>query len=396
LYDRRLAANGYSVSLLPILNIVLLSHFVFTAALIAYCVILRPARGNEGRLGLAGSSKVARISQIFLLAGWIGRLADLGGAPALATALSPFAAVGACVLILMYRGENARNVFIIVIASELLWTYLDATKTPLLAILTAYLIRIAYIHSTRAQAKRIPMLAGVVVVIFLIVQPLKGISTFQDITGESQGAPSSALNGITASVLERTDLISAVEDGYAYPNNAWMTDREFAQSLALASIPKGSLFPYENQGLRWTREVRSFSVENQYQDVSLASGPVAEGLAMGGPPRAVTGLLVLLGLTLLVGRSLRSRSIPVVFAGATFAFDSSLYESGIIGNAESLAKAIQIAIVAYVLTLVIRDGSVEVETKRVAVRGETVADPGGARSTAFKDPKNEARGASWS
>ena len=86
----------------------------------------------------------------------------------------------------------------------------------------------------------------------------------------------------------------------------------------------------------------------------------------------------------------------MVFAGATFAFDSSLYESGIIGNAESLAKAVQIAIVAYVLTRVLRNGPDEVEVKRVGEPGEGIADPYSKVPTASAETTNEARRAPWS
>lgn len=358
LFDYRLATNGYEFSLVPILNAVLLAQAAFVLLLAMRCVVLPRAKPEP--LVLQGSYKLHKIGIIFLVIGWVGRAANLLSITSIASALLPLASVGACSLVVFTKSSKFALVASVVVISEASWAIAGATKTPLLAILTAYLIRSAYSHSARTQLKRLPVIAGLIVAVFLVIQPLKGINTYNDVESTSSANP---VEAVTISVLQRTDLISAVTDGQLYEPKPWMSGSEFLKDVGMASIPKGPLFKYENQGLRWTREVRSESFRYQYQDVSLASGPIAEGLAMGGVERAALGMAILLLLTLGTGRLLLSRSIPIMLSAATFVFDSSLYESGIIGNAESVAKALQIAAVAYVLTIFISDRPASVLAK---------------------------------
>jgi hypothetical protein len=121
---------------------------------------------------------------------------------------------------------------------------------------------------------------------------------------------------------------------------------DYAESLATGAFPTGI---HEAVGVRWTREVKSASYSQQYQDVFIAPGVTAEGLAQGGYLGVALSNVALVFILLLTCRALVSRRWPLVMAGCVFAFDSALYEGGILWILEGGAGALQVAFLTWLV-----------------------------------------------
>jgi hypothetical protein len=184
---------------------------------------------------------------------------------------------------------------------------------------------------------------------FLAIQPLKGIETAATQAARADSTLELADAQLVA-ILERFDGLVAVVDAVAFPYERWMSDAEYAERALIGALPKGPLLELESTlGQQWAREVKSASFENQFQDVSLAAGPTAEGFVNWGVPGAVILNICLAGAAALCAAFLRYRySVRAVFA-SFFIFSTVLFEQGLLGLADACAKSIQLALVAAVV-----------------------------------------------
>lgn len=359
LADRRLAWFGYHDGLAPVLGVVLGGQLTFVGTLIIVGVWVNRSVHTQSNLAQLkfSSSRPGLILAITFTVGWIGRILFVVGS-GFASVLSFFATVSVCVAVVAIGSQTRRSRLLLLAAvlSEGLWAVAYASKTPIVALLLAFTISATRDLSREQLRRRVPLIAVVAVASFLAIQPIKGIDTAARVdTYSDADAPS--VVGQVVSVLQRFDLISAVTDAYYYPAKPWMTATDLATTLSLAAIPKIQVLDYDNVGLRWTEEVRARTIPNQFLGVSLATGPVAEGEALGGIFGVFIESIILALVTIGASTALFSGKISIASASAFFIFDTYLFERGAIGLAEGLSKSLQIFVVVGLLQILFKERS---------------------------------------
>lgn len=384
LYDSRLAAIGYEDGLVPILQLVLLGHLaLFVAYFFTAARLEERRRRASARFGTSGAgndeagrhpsdpSPMAKHAvSILYAAGWAGRALSLGGAGAVSGLLAPVGSVGAALLILNARGARAPRTILLILAAEASWSVLASSKTPINAALVAVVLRLAVVYAKQPGARwRLPIAAAGVlmtaVVAFLAIQPLKGIDTSASVASYSNSR--GPLIGPMYALLQRADGVNTVQDAVAFPQPPWMSATEYVGHVAINAAPVGPLIDKGvGNGLLWTREVRTYSNLTQYQDVSVAFGPVAEGFVQAGVLGVVFFSAALGALYAMMASLLTSRSLPWQVYAATYIFGNGFLERGLLSALDNTAKALQAAAFALAILALVR-----------TVRGSRVVRPFG-------------------
>ncbi|WP_229995705.1 hypothetical protein [Arthrobacter sp. Bi26] len=234
------------------------------------------------------------------------------------------------------------------------WAFYYGSKAAMVIPLLALCLRWLLADKPGAFGRRAVALGLLAIVGFLVIQPMRGISTAERVASASDGEHPE-IKGAAVSVLERFDGLSAVTDAAFLGPAIWMSGGEFVTRIILNMTPTGPIAAKSlSIGQQWTQEVRAESNANQVMDVPLAAGPTAEGFALAGLPGIILENCALALATIAVGCALQSRkTIPTIFA-ATFAFSTVLFEQGILGLAATTNKALQIAVCGFIILMFIR------------------------------------------
>ncbi len=285
--------------------------------------------------------------------GLVGRAGAILGVNSLDSAFSTFGTVGASLLVISVREKSAKPVTALVcllLVLEVAWAFAYTSKTALIVPLVALVIRWILRHPSSAKTSRFLAIAGLACAGFLLLQPVKGISTAEKVTASSS-SEFAELKGAVVSLLERFDGLSAVTDAYVLPPGSWLTPEEFGQRMLTGAVPKGpQQQPLLSTGQYWTQEVRAYSqLGRPVTDVSLAAGGTAEGFALLGWWGVVGENLLLAGCTLAVAAAMQSGRTGLILYSSNFVFSTVFYEQGLIGVASSSNKSLQVLVVGFVL-----------------------------------------------
>jgi hypothetical protein len=191
------------------------------------------------------------------------------------------------------------------------------------------------------------LLLIILILLFQFVQSSKGIRTAEIsqqvlVESYSQGMKAKAISTLV-SVAERFDGESAAGDAYFAGIGSWRTPLDYFFSFIKNLIPKQLVSKSSTSiGQQWTQEVRSRTIPNQYQQVSLAAGPGAEGYLIFGFVGAFLVSLLCGYFTVLTCSLRKNRfDISIVFAIAIISNNNALFEDGLISWASSIDKGIQ-------------------------------------------------------
>ncbi|GAA2749701.1 hypothetical protein [Amnibacterium kyonggiense] len=348
LYDPRLFATGYAASLNSAGWIVLVGLVSFLVGLIACTHIARRIHRST-ELPLRNEPVAHGVYSVLLAIAWAGRLVTLIAGP---SSLSVVAAVGLFAPALWMLTSRLRTrldfaALILVALGEVAWSGIDASKTPILTFLAAAIMRFSVSHGIKRLAVALPVVVAFTVATFAAIQPLKGIDTTSNILAQN----SSALQAVSATVLQRTDTLTTVIDAMYFPNRPWLSLGDYLNSMITGFLPTGL---HQSVGLLWTTAVKTASFAQQFQGVYIATGTTAEGYAQLGMPGVVIENFILAIIVLALGLGLNSRRIWLVCFCSAFAFDASLYEGGLLQIAEVGSGAIQTTLIVIVLSMLIK------------------------------------------
>lgn len=337
---------------LPIVNLGLLS------LLVAVHVLTRrwPGRAWEPvpsrvRLpALIGVLVVGHLLRIVAQVSPSGPLGQLGGRGGLiAPTVIAFVVLGTD---WRKAGRLTRQFLVVAAALELVWAAVEASKTPILALLIIF-----YLDPNRARvsAKAVAVTAGAALLAFTVIQGLKPIPQTQ------YEAASSPVERITLNLSNRFDGLRAA--GYAkergqgsYPTVASAL-RVAGVNLVPQSLSGNAKVP---AGIRWGSEIYGIPNNTTYYAETLS----AEGFVVGGALGVVLWNLIGGGLIVALARGLRSTRVPVRLLACSVAVSSALFERGLLGQAELLGVALQGCLVMFAVLLLLSRAAVPTVTWR--------------------------------
>lgn len=356
--DPRLTFDTYGQHLTEVLEVSLLGQLTFLGAILAISFLVRHRQCMRSEGGVAREASILLpVGITFFAIGWVGRLGWIAGLESIASALLPFGTVGGCLAILMIK-PGARSALPLavcaVLCSEAVWAVIFASKAAIISVVTALVFRWLREPKSAQIGWRLSAAGLAMIAAFMVLQPLKGIDTAAE-----QSSRANSMNDIVdaqfVAVLERFDGISAITDAVEYPHQLWLAPAEFAQRAVVGMVPKGPLLRIDSTlGQRWTREVKAYTFPDQYMNVSLAAGPTAEGYVLAGPAGVALENTVLAIATLFAAGMLR-RGTPAAAVAASFLiFSTILFEQGVLGLADGVAKIVQLSIAAAFVATIAR------------------------------------------
>lgn len=360
LADPRLVTVDYKGPIDFIMSLVVLATAVYWLTILIlgrFGVQNSFARLEQWRM--LDRSRLVIVAAVLWAIGAIGRLLVLLGLTSLESALDPFAIAGGALLI-VFVGDRVKQALPLLVAVlvlvELLWSFSSGSKQDFLIPLLALIFRWFAVPGARRPPWRlVAVVAGLVLVGFFSLQALRGISNdiVQDVRIAATG---STLLAFGILLLERFDGFSAYVDAvYVRDVATWLSPPEYLGRVVYNLVPKGPWLPASEGtlGQLWTREVRTRSFGDQYQDVSLAASFGPEGYAVGGVSFLIVVSVVFALIVHTVGRAFDSaRPVLIAFA-APVLFAPAMYEQGILGLAGLLNKGVQVALVTYLLWIVV-------------------------------------------
>lgn len=354
LADPRVSFPTYSSGIAPVLWICALGLAVYVLSLRLFAGLFRDKNPNEHDERLHRSLDALRpVALTLYLLGWVGRYGAVNGISSLDSAFSTFATVGSSLLIVSVREKKQRAVsplIVVLILMEVLWAFSYTSKAALIVPLLALCMRWLLRQRSKSMRKRLVVIAALTCTGFLLLQPVKGVNTAEQVSARNSGNLAAA-KGSLVSILERFDGFSAITDAYTIRPGGWLSPAEFGDRLVSAAVPKGPLQrPTASTGQHWTQEVRAQSTpEQKVTDVSLAAGGTAEGLAVMGIPGVIAENLVLALITLALCAGLQSGRPGLMLYSSNFIFSTTLYEQGLLGVAASANKSLQVLIIGFIL-----------------------------------------------
>lgn len=359
--DRRLAFSNYESGLVEVLAVAVVGQVTFTLTLLAVALVWRQKAGSDTTKRKEDSGAIIGSAVAIFIIGWAFRLLLLQvDGIGFVVQMSTWATTGACVLIMLAPGRNGAQTpitwtVVVLLISEAGWSLLYASKTPIIAASLALGMRWLITMGLRSFTVRLLPLTALVVAAFLLLQPIKGITTAERVEAASGASGALAVvEGPFVALLERFDGFTAVTDAVTLNGEEWISTHEYVSRLVVNGLPNPGLSRSSTVGQDWAREVRTATNPDQTQDVSLAAGATAEGMALSGPAGAVAANAFLAVFSVIVGRGLVSRRAFYLFFAATFAFSTVLMEQATLGLSQTLSRAIQIAVVAALISLLLR------------------------------------------
>jgi hypothetical protein len=352
--DQRIAMGGYEAGVYEVGKPILFGLVVYTLMIV---ILSRFMARNSQSVGVGGSMRDRPQTSLFVLLlafGWVARSASILGAnQGLVLTLQILAVVGAGGILMIPGRPEIRHqnmLFLVAIVSEVLWSIISASKTPLIAAVMFVIIRFSISGWSKARV----MLAGAAGAAIIA-----GFALFQQF---KLGRPSSfggSKNAIgfyptwsepLLPIVERFDQFSAVTDARLAGESTWLSGREIFLHALTAFVPQPLGGDKVSAGLLWNTEVRAYSLQNaQYSQVSLAEGFIAEGFVAGGYLgiflEALWISIAVIAITTLVGqRGIFWRSLGIICLGFPI-----LFERGFLGGIETFSKGLQVSVVVSLL-----------------------------------------------
>ncbi|GAB4099236.1 hypothetical protein [Sinomonas halotolerans] len=356
LTDPRLARAEYGEPMTGALGIVLVGLISYVAVVTAYFLSRKRDRSsNMMHLMPAGNDANRKLlvwcGLVLWAIGWLGRI-DFLSAQSILSQLQPLAITGATLAIVgLKRSAISFVPLSAVLFIEVSWSFSFESKAAMVLPVLALCLRFILTNRTSALLKLLPIIAGSVLVGFFAIQSIRGIFT----TSQAESL-SSSVNGGTLAVyllglLQRFDGFSSVTDSYYLGPGNWQPASQYFMRVFENLIPKFGEAQEASVGQLWTREVRAYSIPDQYRDVPIAAGPIAEGYAMWGV-LGVVALNVLLALMVIgLGRALMVRSVLLIVFAVSMSFNTGIYEVALQGWAGSVNKSLQAVAVALPILL---------------------------------------------
>ena len=285
---------------------------------------------------------------VLAMLGWAARLAAAGSGSLRPeglmgrVAVAPTMAVGLLIFVAQWRRRRALAfVLVTLVAGEVLWSIVSATKTPLMA--TAAFV---YLDPTRRRVSWRVVAAGSCALLlgFGLIQPSKTELASADYGGHPALVP-------VGRVLARFDLLRSLTVAADGGPGSYMAGGEFAQRLASATIPDAIMGRGGTpSGVLWGQRMNGST-----SGVSLADGPTAEGYAVAGPTGAIAFGLVIGAVAAWVARVLVvRRSIVLTSIAAYLIGSNAMLERGLLGIVEAAASGVQLALVAALALVIVR------------------------------------------
>jgi hypothetical protein len=366
--DPRLAVLGYDHGIAVVLQPVAFGLWVYAAAVVAFAAwARRHPRGAHRRQDTATDLvptlwtvyAVGLVGRVVTYAtGAAGSAGDLDSPNAILSFVAQLASVGALGLIIFLRPAR-RGVTVTVIGAlltvELLWTVAVESKTPVMSAALAIGIRFAILGWTRLRVVAILAISCLAIVGFGWLQGIK--QTDQERSSALvANANYPQLVQPYLSLLRRFDLLEAATDSYYMSGRTWLAPTEVLRHSALSLVPEQLTGAEKLQsGSAWAREVRGSSLDMTSVSVSLAEGNINEGYVLGGYAGVAVGVLFTFVLLLLVVRALQARHIFFLSLGLALSAPPALFERGILGSMEVSGKALQLAVVIWVIDMAVRE-----------------------------------------
>jgi hypothetical protein len=239
------------------------------------------------------------------------------------------------------RTASGRRAVLIFALGELLWSFLDASKTPLLASLLFF-----YLDPER----------GRISVRLFVASAVSLLTAFTLVQGLKPGQAGQMYSGISVwqrgviSLLARLDALHAVAVAQAAGPGSYLSHSAVASRLLTGWIPQQLLgISRIGAGEMWAQ-----LMNHSPPGVSLAQGPIAEGYAVAGFAGVV--LWSIFSATALIASAwvitTQRRLVTTFFASYVIA-SAALFEQGAIGLVDIVGSAIQISLVCWILATLV-------------------------------------------
>jgi hypothetical protein len=364
LADVRLALAEYGEPMTHALSLVLLGTTTYLMAIALINAVSRsrrrrpyivdPAESTDGGLSDVGRQAVVAAGVALWVVGWLGRFATLTGSVGLLVQLVPMAVTGSVLLIVgLRRGSRHRLAVGAVLCVEILWSMSFESKAALILPVMALGLRWILQGRTAELLRALPLMAGAVLIGFFAIQSARGILTDADVAALSTAVGGSLVVGYAVGLLQRFDGFSSVTDAVYLNETVWQSTEQYFQRIGQNLVPKFGAEQLASNGQIWTREVRAYSIRDQFLDVPIAAGPTAEGYAMWGWMGIVALNAIMAIIVLLLGRLLVSRrALALVFA-VSMSFNTGFFEVGMQGWAGSFNKSLQALVVAVPVVILV-------------------------------------------
>lgn len=349
LADRRLAIGDYFEGLQPVLTVVAVGLVAYIGMLFVARRLGAPDTQPNGSLSVMQIRVKPSFTCVMYTVGWLARLAVLAGlVNPVTSSLAGAASLGAGLAILGTRWPKGRTraALALVVAGELTWSLLIASKTPFLGVVLMAFIALAARGKLRPRIAVMLVAAGLTG--FLVLQWVKAEATTDSFSMAEVSRAYPSLVHPVLPIAQRFDLLSAATDAVFVGPGQWLTASEFGGRVAKGLLPfLGD--DATTAGTNWANEVRSVSVATRGTGVSLAEGTIAEGWALSGYLGLLGEAFYLVIAVIACARLLRTRSLFLRSLALLALSQPLLFERGILGGAEILGQAAQVAIFASIL-----------------------------------------------
>ncbi|MDN4612582.1 hypothetical protein [Arthrobacter burdickii] len=352
--DQRLSAGGYEDGVYEVLKPILFGLIVYMVLILLVSRYLSGKRFPLNSPSFVRSQGQTTLFALLIVVGWIfrGMSVVLGGS-SLTSTMQLLAIVG-CGGLIIYSPKRPRNgermLLYAAIASEALWTFVSASKTPLIAAIIFVVMRFSIAGWTRKRVAFVLVAALVMIVGFASFQQFKLSQISADSVSDFSKSDYPRWSRPLLPIVQRFDQFSAVTDARLAGESSWLTGPEMITHAFGTFLPQTLSGEKVSAGLLWNTEVRAYSLQDaEYSSVSLAEGFVAEGYVAGGYGGiALEAIWILVGLVLvsmlLAHGGVFSRSLGVLCIGFPI-----LFERGFLGGVETISKGIQVSALIYVV-----------------------------------------------
>ncbi|WP_029900192.1 hypothetical protein [Nocardia brasiliensis] len=365
--DPRLAEFGYDRGIALVLEHVVFGLWIYAGLVVAYALWARqqppppqPAltRDPDFVPTLAAMYGVGLCGRAASVAtGSIGGAGDVDSADPILSFVAILATIAALGLIIFIRPAQPKTTALIIgglLLGELAWTAVVESKTPIIGAALAIAIRFAILGWTKTKACSVAAIGVLGIGGFGWLQSLKQTEVAKaEAAVIDSGYP--PLVQPFLSILRRFDLLEAATDAYFHGPGLWLTPTEALRHAATSLIPGQLLGSQKFQsGTAWAQDVRGASVDMTKVSVSLAEGNLNEGYVLGGYAGVLVCAVFTFALLLAWAAALHSRFFPIVVLGLAMTGASALFERGILGSMENLGKFLQAAVLAWLISLLVR------------------------------------------
>jgi len=369
LADSRFQIAGYVITLGNALQPVAVGLVIYVAiVLLATRFLPLPTAAKPFAINFGQCAIVLGLS-------WVFRLMTLRGAPSnLIDTVAMMGSVAAGAIILFSpKGLTWRPLALLAL-SELAWSALSASKTPILALALWVVMRMVA-ERRRVRPIAIAGLGVAAVAAFYLIQAVKVISGRLTSSDTYEGAYPWFVRPILP-LLARFDAIQPNLDASFAGPFSWMSAPQAISQFLRSFVPQFLLAdPKPLAGAQWGEVVRRMSV-NTGAGANLAEGTFAEGWVLGGYAGVIIESVLLAIALLFVAWCLSRGSLYWRVLGLAMTSAPFLFERGMLGIGEGTGKSIQVALLAAVVLTVLGLVSARwtARRSRVALEARTHTD----------------------